>query len=233
MDDQDRRRYVKRELLKRRNYQFGQNPATVSLATDRVSGDVACADTSIQLAVQIVKKRFYSINYVRRKSGNRYHVPMNVGNAVLALRRMGLPYERRSNLSVPDLMRISLHRGPVLVAEDYWAHPQWKGYKYLGHTQNGYSKTPSGKTVQVGFAHPLQRSGQTQHTFKGGHMVLLATAIERRGGKWIGFVRDPNHHSAARPERPAWDEVTAAQLRRMIRSFDSPTYIVPTEVLIR
>jgi len=225
MNRDEWRQHVKREFLKRRRYQFGQPPATCNLATDGTPGDVACGDTTIQMVLRLVKGKDYSINKVRQVSGAPNHVPMPIENARLALRRFGLPYEVRTDLDAGDILRISRNRGPVLIAEDYWAHPQWEG------RGDGFAHTASGHRVFVGFADPRHKAGKTQHTFRDGHMVLLGTT-DIDGTE--GIVRDTNHNSAARPERPAWDKVSRRQIGRMLRSFNhgrNKVVLIPTEVL--
>lgn len=221
----EQRRKTKRILLKRSGYQFGQPPATCSMATRIIPGDVACADTSIQMAARILKGKFYSINYIRRLSGNQARVPMNVGNAVLALRRLGLDYQIRSDLSAKQLMIIARTKGPVLIAEDYWAHPQWKDYNYGGIIMKGTARNSRGRKVWVGFSDPVGKSGNNQPVFRDGHMVLLATS-QLFDGRNEGYIRDPNHNSSARPQRPAWDRVNVRQLGRMLRSFNGGRNVV-------
>jgi len=229
---QERRRRVKRILLRRDGYQFTQPTGTASAATRVVPGDVACADTSIQLVLRILRGKWHSVNFIRKKSGNAPDVPMLVVNAERALRAFGLDYRIRSDLTTRELMVIARTRGPVLIAEDYWAHPQWKGYDYFGIRMTGTAMNSRGRRTRVGFADPEGRAGRNQPTFTGGHMVLLASSIPVKRGRSKrynsndGFIRDPNHGTAARPERPAWDRVTQRQLGRMLRSFNSGRNIV-------
>lgn len=215
---------VKRILLKRNGYQFGQPAATCSMVTNNIPGDVGCADTSIQMVARICGGKWhqgiwYSLNYIRRKSGAGGGRPLPVGNALKALRALGLDYEIRTDLTAKELMVIARNKGPVLIAEDYWAHPQWKDYVYLGRKMTGKARNSRGRTVTVGFSRPLEKSGSNQWSFRLGHMVLLATS-DFRDGKNVGFVRDPNHNSASRPQRPAWDMINSKQLGRMLRSFN-------------
>lgn len=195
------------------------------MATRSVPGDVACADTSIQMVVRIIQGKYLSLNYIRRASGNAHRVPMSVTNAAYCLRRLGLDYELRTNITAREVMQIAREKGPVLIAEDYWAHPQWKDYVYAGHKMDGKARTASGRSVYVGFSRPLERSGSNQWTFKLGHMVLVATS-QRKDGKNVAYVRDPNHNSASRPQRPAWDEVNTRQLARMMHSFNRGRNII-------
>lgn len=232
-----RRRYVKRVLLERTGYQFGQHPNFCKLVTARIPGDVACADTCIQTVYRLAFGRFISLDSVRRRTGAPAGKPNNEITTLRGLRALGLPYEKRESITAAQVLRIARERGPVLVAEAYWAHPQWKGYRYASQVQTGVTRNPAGRLVEVGFAQPLEAAGNNQPTFRLGHMVLVATSQRRRNGPDVGFVRDPNHASPGRPERPAWDKVTAAQLGRMLRSIRPANggrvlAFVPTERII-
>ena len=227
----ERRRHIKRKLLQRRGYQFGQPADTCNLASKFVPGDMACADTSIQLLKFLVDGKKISINAVRRASHDTFHTPMDIINADIALRNLGLPYTRTNSLTASEIWEILLKRGPVMVAEDYWAHPQWRGYVYAGRRMNGRGGL-TGK--YVGFADPDRKAGSNQWNFLDGHMVLFAFAAGDYGNKGIG-LRDPNHNSAVRPERPAWDRVSIPQANRMLQSFNGGTkqIWIPTEVVVR
>lgn len=231
-----RRRHVKRILLKRNGYQFGQPPGTCTRVTRVTPGDVACMDTSIQLLARLCRGRWYSLDFVRAKSLAPSDRPMPVGNAAVAMRRIGLPYVLRTGLSAMQIFDYVVKRGPVVIAEAYWSHPHWLGYRYLGRTMRGFATKPGGGSVHVGVARPLRRAGSNQWNFTAGHAVVLAWARRRPDGSRVIGVRDPNHNSAARPERPAWDEITLGQLARMLRSFQTTGVSVawvPTEVVIK
>lgn len=230
----DRRQHVKRVLLKRNGYQFGQPKC--GLATDDTPGDVACMDTSIQLVARIVKGKWYSIDYIRRLSRAPHHVPMPVANAAIALQRLGLNYRLVDHVGASDIIRLARRRGPVIIAEDYWAHPQWKGYLYAGKRQDGRAKNQNGRIIRVGFADPEGHAGNNQWTFRDGHAVVVATTQPRGESTENALVRDSNHHSASRPERPKWDEITVGQLGRMLRSFNegrNRAVWIPMEVVLK
>jgi hypothetical protein len=228
MNIQERREYVLSILRRRNRYQFGQPPATCDLVTR--SG---CADTCIQLIVWMAKGKKVSLNMVRRRSGAPPSSPMQIDQALRALHSFGLPYELRTGLKAGEVIRIAERYGPVIVAERYWAHPQWENYVYAGKRLLGWAKNDSGKRVRVGLARPLQRAGLTQWTFRDGHAVLAATGMYL-DGKRFGVIRDPNHNSPARPERPAYDLVTMFQLNRMLASWPGTSVaLVPTRVVIK
>lgn len=230
MNVKQRREHVLRILSRRNRYQFGQPAATTTLVK---GGAVACTDTSIQMIVQLAKGKNVSLNGVRRRSGAPQDVPMKASQALQALRSYGLPYEMRTGLLASDIVRIAKTKGPVIIAEKYWAHPQWLDYTYAGKTLKGYATNDAGARVRVGISKPPRRSGLNQWTFRGGHAVLVATALYE-GGRNLPVVRDPNHNSPARPERPAYDTVTMYQLNRMLKSWPVTTVaLVPTRVVIK
>jgi len=197
---------------------------------------VACTDTSIQMIVQLAKDKKVSLNDVRRRSGAPHGTPMNAYEALRALHSYGLPYEIKNDIAAMGSMRSAREKGPVIICELYGAQPQWQDYVYMGRKLDGTARNYSGNKVRPGFSHPLRRSGLTQWTFRDGHAVLLATS-EWGDGQWKGIVRDPNHNSASRPERPAYDVVSKRQLDRMISSYASKygfkVALVPTKTVIK
>ena len=216
---------VVRILEQRNRYQFGQPDD--SLVKE---GEVACADTCIQLTVLLVKGKRVSLDKVRQRSGAPQDIPLTRDQALRALHSFGLPYVARSDLGAAGILQVARERGPVIICEKYWAHPQWKGYSYAGKTLNGLAKNGSGRTVRPGFARPAKKSGLTQWTFRDGHAVLAA-ADGWEGQEHVGFIRDPNHNSPARPERPAYDIVSMAQLDRMLESWPGRLVLAPTRRL--
>jgi hypothetical protein len=212
----------------RKWYQFGQPDSW------KVS-DSACSDTSIQHVVKLTKDLNVSLNAVRDRSGAPNSTPMNSDEALRALRSYGLPYVRVNDLRAAELMRVARARGPVILCVAYWAYPQWLGYTYAGRTLWGTSTSPSGRRVNVGVSIPKRHSGLTQWTFRLGHAVVLGTDTHQ-SGKHLGVIRDHNHNSASRPERPAYDLLTAQQINRMLDAYrDMYGYrvaLIPTRPVI-
>jgi hypothetical protein len=170
------------------------------------------------MIVMLVKELNVSLNEVRRRSGAPALQPLNSDEALRALHSFGLPYERQNDLRAMELLNIAQNRGPVIVCELYWAHPQWKGYQYAGRELHGTAINSRGRRVKVGFADPEKRAGLTQWTFRDGHAVLLGAEM-RKDRRRYGIIRDPNHNSPSRPERPAYDLISIPQLNRMVDSF--------------
>jgi hypothetical protein len=221
-----RREKILRLLRKRNRYQFGQPNAGFV-------GNSGCTDTSIQHVVWYAKDKMVSLNNVRQRSGAPHGTPMSVNEAIRALKSYGLPYEVRTGLLAGDLVKIAKQRGPVLIAEMYWAHPQWLGYSYMGRKLNGWTTNSTGRRVKVGTSLPKRRSGLTQWTFRSGHSVLLATDMWE-DGRHYAIIRDHNHNSPSRPERPAYDQVTMYQLNRMLKSWPGSTLaLVPSRRVVK
>ena len=226
----ERREHVLKILNRRNRYQFGQ-PSRGTRLVD--GGAVACSDTCVQLIVLMAKGKKVSLDNVRRRSGARAGFPTTPEQVVRALRSYGLPYEIRRNMRASDVRRMTRQRGPVIIGEKYWAHPQWEGYHYMGRTLNGLARNDAHRTVRVNFARPHRKSGLTQWTFRGGHAVLAATDV-MVAGQWLPAVRDSNHNSWTRPERPAYDAVSMFQLNRMLKSWPGGSLaIVPTRAVIK
>jgi hypothetical protein len=218
-----RRERVLRILDLRNRFQFGQPKKTTSKTG---YGKFACTDTCIQLIVKIVRNKNVSLNEVRRRSKAPSTRGMKGSEARRALRRFGMDYDVMYGKDADDVIRMVKNRGPVILAEMYWAHPEWKGYRYFGRTMDGRATDLKNKLRWVGFAKNKRgkfRAGKTQWNFKNGHAVLVATVLDDGGIA----VRDPNHNSRIRPERPAYDVINKTQLTRMLKSWPyGYTYIL-------
>jgi hypothetical protein len=224
---------VERIFGRRNRYQFGQPDQTTTLVG---GGEVACTDTSIQMIVMLVKELNVSLNEVRRRSGAPFGQPMDSIEALRALHSFGLPYERRNDLNAMECMNIADNRGPVILCVSYWAYAQWEGYTYAGRTLHGYATSPAGRKVNVGVAKPEKRAGLTQWTFPDGHAVVEGCS-KKIGRRRFGVLRDPNHNSVARPERPAYDLLTVQQMNRGLdayeRQYGHRVVLVPTRDIRR
>jgi hypothetical protein len=220
------RRKVKRILARRKMFQWGQPDSSLT-----GYGMYGCADTCIQLIARIAQGKTYTLNQVRRATGAAPYGPTSADAAARGLRRLGLPYVIKANISTEDLIHIVKTRGPVLVAYRYWAHPHWKGATYTGHRMNGWTTNNTGNRVFVGFSSPEGASGANQWGFRGGHAALIAWVRDPDTGETVIGIRDPNHGSTARPKKPAWDKVSTKQLRAMLNSI-RPAYGGSTLVFI-
>ena len=222
MNVKQRRDRVLEVLHLRNRFQFGQPKKKTSKTG---YGKFACTDTCIQLIVKIAKNKNVSLNEVRKRSGAPSTRGLRGSEARQALRRFGMDYEVMYGKDADQVISMVKNRGPVILAELYWAHPEWKGYRYAGQTMDGRAIDQHGKSRWVGYAKDRWgkfRAGKTQWNFIGGHAVLVGTVLDEGIA-----VRDPNHNSPVRPERPAYDVINKAQLTRMLRSWPTGyTYIL-------
>lgn len=180
----------------------------------------------MQTALEISLAKDYSLNQIRRRSKAAPGQPTTIDQSLKALASFGLPYDTAGGLDAEAVVRIAREKGPVLICYSYWSHPQWNGYTYQGRKLSGTARNNSGGNVKVGIARPSGQAGLTQWTYSGRHSAIVVGAFQSQSrGTKQAIIRDPNHNSASRPERPAYDLVTMAQLDRMLRSW-GPTSLV-------
>lgn len=133
--------------------------------------------------------------YNRARRGMRSPIE---GMAVV--RYYKLPYRF---ISHPTWAQITagMNLGPVLIGVKYDWWPEWRGCRYNGYKADG---RPGGFAL---------KNGKTQLVgFYGGHAVL-ALGYNKTTAGYRAYVNEPNHGSPSRPERPAYDVVTTAQLK--------------------
>lgn len=111
-----------------------------------------------------------------------------------------LPYVVVWDYSYDELLAYS-NRAPVFKAVAYGRAPSWQGYTYNGLT----AKSP--------FA---QYAGRTQlgYNFRHADLILgYRTVVDSAGTVlgWHEWKKDPNHGSAARPEKPPFELITTGQ----------------------
>jgi hypothetical protein len=211
-EEKEERTGIKALLAKRQNYQFGQANQELVMSGGK---SVGCGDTSVQLAVRIIKDKKVSLNRVRRASGAIHYTGYSSNSQLLkAFRAFGIEYRDALNLTPAMVKTCASKYGPVLMLYTYGWHPEWQGYTHGGRTADGEPN---------GYSRPLGKSGRNDMFF--GTPVTGVTG--KNGGHWATvctiwrddfIVRDSNHNSPARPERPAWDKLTAAQMSKMLTS---------------
>lgn len=147
-----------------------------------------------------------------------------------------LPYKVGFGWSYVTLMRRANTYGPVAFGVAYGYQPEWYGRTYGGVRADGRPN---------GFASPLGRAGKTQLTGfeRGPHLdVLFGYHVNRYSDgsvkNRIYHVKDPNHGSAARPEKPKYDDMSQAQFKRLYESYKNvlgrSLYVIyPTAVFNR
>jgi hypothetical protein len=168
-------------------------------------------------------------------------------NQTLAARRRGLypsevqrfcqvakiPYVVRFGMTATQVLAAA-QLAPVGIGHSYSQWPEWLGYRYGGRTADGQPN---------GYASPLRKAGRTQ-------LVGFTPPNDAHFGVVLGtdqvpghpnpapevFMWEPNHGSAARPERPPYDIVSDPQFRRVYDSYRNtlgrtPYALVPTKSL--
>ena len=194
-------------------FQFGQ--AGVPWALQKV----ACTDTCIQMVVHYFTDHLPTLNKIRQDSGVQPCCQgLTVTQALLSLSRNGVKYNWTQGYN-RTFMLSKLALGPVIVTTNYRYYPTWPGAKCGGNdTQSG---------------------GKTDCSFNGAHAVLVIKAIKvtTSTGKFIRYdylVRDPDHDAPARPEKPKYDRMTEAQLKKTMEyitylpGWTRPTVMYPT-----
>jgi hypothetical protein len=131
-------------------------------------------------------------------------------------------------------MRIVKNSGPVIIGVNYIWQPEWKDYVYHGRKADGYPN---------GFAGPLRKAGCNQLSSQGfTHAEVVLAAEWGSSGTDRVYVKDPNHGTGSRPERPAYDIITHYQMRRAYEAarsmfiFNGRSYtyaVVPTREVPR
>lgn len=197
-------------------------------------GATGCTHVVLQWLVYLWKGRKVTQDDVSRACG--YPLPgNNPGRRGLrpyevqrAIAYYGLPYKVVFGLSASEVLTASKD-GPVGFGHVYGYWPDWKGYYYGGTRADGRPN---------GFATPSGRAGRTQLTGfeRGAHFgMVLGVAIGDDAPDLV-YAFEPNHGSAARPEKPAYDRMTRAQLAKVYGSYTnvlgrSPYAIVPVQKL--
>ncbi len=187
--------------------QFGQ-PADYSA----FGGATACTHVVLQALALVWKGKRLTIDqistlagYDRERNSEGFIRGMNNTEFATVCAKLGLPYSIVFGLSASDMVRYS-NRGPVFYGMRYGSHPDWRGYVYDGVTAKSPYAIKGGATQLTGFEN-------------GRHAVLLAgyrTMVDATGTVvgYRAWVKDPNHGSGSRPERPGYDEITVAQAKR-------------------
>lgn len=193
-------------------FQFGQSGAPCK-------GQSCCTDTCIQMIVEYYKEKTYSLsairNYAQAKT-NFNEAPctgINHIEALNALEAMGCAYKVSFSADWRAVYNY-LNYGPVLVGVHYGSYPNKKG--------------------RCGSRNIAEYEGRTDCGFKGAHAVLVVGKRRHvvNGRAHTDFyVRDPDHHSPARPEQPKYDIITAGQLNTAMRNLPRYTAFKTTYML--
>lgn len=178
-------------------YQFGQAYAPVCRG---LAGTSCCTDTCCQMIVEFWTEKLYSLNNIRAYSGETNPCSgLSVPQALNTLRAHGVKnYQYAYAVDASwVLSKIRAGYGPILVGTYYGSYP------------NSTSATCAGVHAEL--------NGRTDCGFRGAHAVLVIGA-RLHGSHWDFYVRDPDHNSPSRPEKPNYDIITAAQLNTAMKN---------------
>lgn len=183
-------------------FQFGQSGAPCG-------GASCCTDTCIQMLGEYWKEKTYSLAKIRELAQSKTNFnesPCTGINAIEALNGLSLIgikwYLGATNIDA-SFVATKITLGPVLVGVAGQSYP----VDLHGH---------------CGSINKAQHGGKTQCDFVGPHAILVLRKY-KEDGVWKFITRDPNHHSASRPEQPKFDKITLAQLTKSIRDLPIKT----------
>lgn len=169
-------------------------------------GQSCCTDTCLQMIVDFYKDTHYSLWTIRKRAQNRYAFDerpctgLNHLEVLNGLRQFGIGHYQVSFGVGAEQVWNRVATGPVLVPVHYGSYPTARG------------RCNSNKA---------EVEGKTDCGFNGSHAVLV---IGRRYHTVNGsrhrdfFVRDPDHNSPSRPEKPRYDRITFSDLNRAMRN---------------
>lgn len=206
---------LSRALDLRRAHPFGQFGQTNDYLSN--NGATGCTDTCLQFLAKLIKNTWYTHDQIRRKVGHYNRSTGLTSTEVGAwFRAVGLPYVVKFNLTADQMLSLSRSRGPLLVAEIYGWHPEWKGV---------------GDGRPNGFSRPLGASGRNQLNWSGRHAIVLLGYKDSNNV----YVMEPNHDSPGRPANVAYDVITMGQFRALVaawkRSVGNTYCAYPTRAL--
>lgn len=222
--------------------QFGQSNDSASF-----DGRTGCGFTVLQALALGWKNKTYTHNQIAAMVGYPTALQMITQTGLTQsqvrtfINKAQLPYvivpatPNAREWTYSEVMRRANLFGPVAVALRYDDQPEWKGKVYLGTKADGKPN---------GYASPLGKAGKTQLTgFENGShldLVLGYHVIRNPNGtvnRRVVHVKDPNHGSTIRPERPPFDDMTETQFKQL---YESPRKIgrrlyaiVPTQTFVK
>jgi len=173
------------------------------------------------MIIEYYKDQLVSLDTIRKKAQNKYNFDeractgINHLEVLNALQQYGLGHYRVGfGASAADVYRYA-KTGPVIVGVHYGSYPTQKGRCNSNNAEIG---------------------GKTDCPFNGSHAILAI------GGRWhlsaSGkrlhrdiFIRDPDHNSPARPEKPKYDRIRLGQLNRAMRNLPRFTAFKNTYII--
>jgi len=184
--------------------------------------------------VRLWKGRVLTLNAINAAAGMPHQARaatgdprgMRISESQTLVRNLSLPYVLRTNVTAAQI-REWAKRGPVLYGVRYGSEPDKLGYVYNGVRADGKPN---------GFA---RLNGRTQLTGAENIRHAVVFCCERQVKTTTGvLVRnevlrfDPNHGSASRPERPAYDIITIGQVSKELADYSATKFaFIPTRSL--
>lgn len=175
-------------------FQFGQAGAPCG-------GSSCCTDTCIQMIIEYWTDRLISLSSIRRASGETVACSgLNFAQALKALRHFGITWYQPSYGADSTYVINKLRAGytPILVATHYGSYPNSTSGRCGNYNKAAYN-------------------GRTDCHFRGGHATLAI------GTSNYVLMRDPDHNSPSRPEKPLYDKITASQLNATMKNLPKYT----------
>lgn len=179
-------------------FQFGQSGAPCN-------GSSCCTDTVIQMIVEYYKDRTYSLAYIRKVAqaktsyNERPCTGINHIEVLNALQALGVTHYKVAFGISHLFVAQKVVTGPVLVGVHYGTYP-----------------TKARKCHHSGIRN-AEVSGKTDCGFNGAHAVLAIGKRVHKDSRGNAlhtdmYVRDPDHHTASRPEKPVYDRFRLSDL---------------------
>lgn len=228
---------LRKAIIKRRPttgwnvHQFGQKNSYTTFG-----GATGCTHTFLQWIIYLWTGKKVTHDeisraaktYPLRQSQNPQMRGLYASEVQRVIAHYNLPYRVAYNLTAAEVRKIAQDRGPVGFGHAYSHWPEWKGYRYGNIHADGKPN---------GYAQPSGKAGKNQLAgFTGAHMSwLLGIATSPTETDKV-YCCEPNHGSAARPQKPPYDVMTVAQFDRAYNSYHnvlgrSPYAVIPTKVL--
>jgi len=202
--------------------QFGQGDGD----TTTKNGSLGCTHTVLQTLVQAKTGDRPTQDEISHAAGypSQAGLPAGQGRGMTwsggdngeimrVVHRYGLPYRLffpggPLTAAVWQTVKDAVSKGPAMIAVCYKYQPEKLNYTYRGVHSDG---KPNGYAL-VG--------GKTQLTgFDGAHAELWVDYFKHTQLGWIHHVKDPNHGSGIRPEKPGYDRIRDAQMKRLVGSY--------------
>jgi hypothetical protein len=195
-------------------FQFGQ-------ASAPCGGSSCCTDTCIQQIVEFYKEKTYSLQTIRNAAQRL--TSFNEGPCT------GINYVEV--LNALSYFGINHYRHGAGI--DHADVGNWIGYGpiILGVHYGSYPNTTTGRCG----ANQAEVAGRSDCGFSGAHAVLVIGkkphVVNSKVIHTDYYVRDPDHNSPARPEKPSYDRYSAAKLNTALMNLPkytafSSTYMV-------